>query len=410
MDKRRFLRGSLGTGLCLTLPDLWAADKWGADQGYPSGWGPLWQPPRFEAYTEYRVGNYTGGFEAMFLHHTIAPSGAVSPLRHAERPVQYRWGFSNKSAQDYVDQWPVSSLLIARDGEIFFESYAMGRNAAMRMTSWSMAKSVTSLLLGIAIDQGLVRSLDDVPQTYVPQLQGTLHGGIPIRHLINMSSGADVVHERDPVRIDVPALLGAINARTVGTDLERVVRQWSGKLEEPGVRFNYNELCPLTIGMVIRSVSGMSLAEFAEKFLWKPLGAEAAATWLTDSKGKEYNCIGFAARTRDWARLGQMVAQNGRMQEAQIVSADWIKECAQWWPQDRQVAWGQARGDTGYKNFFWHPKQDGSWMVMNGHHGQRVIVDRNSRTVLVQTAVNHEGPWQRELYSLFEAATQITGG
>lgn len=277
----------------------------------------------------------------------------------------------------------------------------------MRMTSWSMAKSVTSLLFGIALDKGLIGSLDDPAHRYVPSLQGTLHGAIALRHLLNMSSGADVVHERDPVRIDVPALLGDIRSRTVGTDAERVVREWTGKLEEPGLRFNYNELCPLTIGMVLRSVSGMSLSEFAQQHLWQPMGAEAQATWLTDSKGKEYNCVGFAACTRDWARLGQLVAQKGQMNGRQVVSADWMDACAQWGPQDRQVSWGQARADTGYKHFFWHPKRDGSWMMMNGHHGQRVIVDRVSRTVMVQTAVDHAGPWQREFFALFEAATQI---
>jgi CubicO group peptidase (beta-lactamase class C family) len=90
----------------------------------------------------------------------------------------------------------------------------------MRLTSWSMAKSVTSLLVGIALDQGLIRSLDDLPQDYVPELQGTLHGQVPLRHLLNMSSG---------------------------TDVNRVVREWRSKLEAPGVRYNYNELCPLTM-------------------------------------------------------------------------------------------------------------------------------------------------------------------
>ena len=407
MDKRNFLQAGLASGLYLMSTPIWAGDKWGAELAYPSGWGPVGQPAKWEAYPEYRAGNYSGGFEEMFLHHTISPAAVASPLQSSPAAIRYRWGFGKKSAEDYVNDWPLTSLLIARDGEIFFEAYRMGRDAKKRMTSWSMAKSVTSLLFGIAMDQGLIRSLDDLPQSYVPQLEGTLHGSIPIRHLLNMSSGADVVHERDPLRIDVPAILGDIKSRTTGTDVERVVRQWTGKLEEPGVRFNYNELCPLTIGMVLRTVSGMTLSEFAEKHLWQPMGAQAKATWLTDSRGKEYNCVGFAACTRDWARLGGLIAQNGRLQDKQIISSAWINACSQWGTNDRQVAWGQARGDTGYKNFFWHPKRDGSWMVMNGHHGQRVIIDRISRTVMVQTAVSDEGAWLREFYALFEAATQI---
>jgi len=407
MKKRQFLQSGLACALApWALTPAQAADPWGASLGYPTGWGPADQLPRWEAYPAYRAGNFSGGFEKMFPHHTVKAGPVVSPLEEAPREIRYRWGLSRRSADDYMDQWPVTSLLIARDGRILHERYRMQRTPDMRMTSWSMAKSVTSLLMGIAIDQGLVRSVDELPETHVPALQGSLHGGVPIRHLLNMSSGADVVHERDPARIDVPAILGAPRARTVGTDLERVVQQWNTRLEPAGTRFNYNELCPLTLGMVIRSASGLTLAEFAQRHLWQALGAEGDATWLTDAKGKEYNCVGFAARTRDWARLGQLVAQEGRMGERQVVSARWIQDCASWGPQDSQVAWGQARADTGYKNFFWHPRRDGRWMVMNGHLGQRVIIDRVSRTVMVQTAVNHEGPWLKEFYALFEAATQ----
>jgi hypothetical protein len=71
------------------------------------------------------------------------------------------------------------------------------------------------------------------------------------------------------------------------------------------------------------------------------------------------------------------------------------------------VSWGQARPDTGYKNFFGHPRKDGNWMVMNGHHGQRVVIDRVTRTVAVQTALSHEGPWQKEFFALFESAVQL---
>jgi CubicO group peptidase (beta-lactamase class C family) len=177
---------------------------------------------RWEGYPAYRAGNYSGGFEAMFRHHLIAaPARAqVNPLQATPVAVNYRWGFGRRSVQDYLDQWPVSGLLIARQGRVWSDHYRFGRDATMRLTSWSMAKSVTSLLVGIALDQGLIRSLDDLPQDYVPELQGTLHGQIPLRHLLNMSSG---------------------------TDVNRVVREWRSKLEAPGVRYNYNELCPLTM-------------------------------------------------------------------------------------------------------------------------------------------------------------------
>ena len=417
MSRRRdLLLAAPGAALLAAAGGAWhkpvlaqPAGDWGGPQGYPMGWGPAGQVPRWEAYPAYRAGNYSGGFETMFRHHLIAAPAQASPLQVTPVAVNYRWGLVRRGVQDYLDQWPVTGLLIARQGRIWAEHYRFGRDATQRLTSWSMAKSVTSLLVGIALDQGLIRSLDDLPQDYVPELQGTLHGQIPLRHLLNMSSGADVVHERDPVRIDVPALLGWPQARTVGTDVNRVVRTWRDTLEAPGVRFNYNELCPLTLGMVLRTVSGGSLAQFAQAQLWQPMGAESDASWLTDVLGREYNCVGFAARLRDWARLGQLVAQQGKIQGRQIVSKTWLADCASHGPQDAQVRHGTMRAEMGYKNFFWHPRPGGAWLMMNGHHGQRVLIDRASQTVLVQTALSHEGPWQRELFALFEAAIATPG-
>ena len=417
MSRRRdLLLAAPGAALLAAAGGAWhkpvlaqPAGDWGGPQGYPMGWGPAGQVPRWEAYPAYRAGNYSGGFETMFRHHLIAAPAQASPLQVTPVAVNYRWGLVRRGVQDYLDQWPVTGLLIARQGRIWAEHYRFGRDATQRLTSWSMAKSVTSLLVGIALDQGLIRSLDDLPQDYVPELQGTLHGQIPLRHLLNMSSGADVLHERDPVRIDVPALLGWPQARTVGTDVNRVVRTWRDTLEAPGVRFNYNELCPLTLGMVLRTVSGGSLAQFAQAQLWQPMGAESDASWLTDVLGREYNCVGFAARLRDWARLGQLVAQQGKIQGRQIVSKAWLADCASHGPQDAQVRHGTMRAEMGYKNFFWHPRPGGAWLMMNGHHGQRVLIDRASQTVLVQTALSHEGPWQRELFALFEAAIATPG-
>jgi CubicO group peptidase (beta-lactamase class C family) len=161
--------------------------------------------------------------------------------------------------------------------------------------------------------------------------------------------------------------------------------------------------------MVLRAVSQTSLAQFAQTQLWQPMGAEADASWLTDALGREYNCVGFAARLRDWARLGQLVAQQGEMGGRQIVSKAWLTDCTSHGPQDQQVRYGSMRADMGYKNFFWHPRPGGAWLMMNGHHGQRVLIDRASQTVLVQTALSHEGPWQRELFALFEGAIATPG-
>jgi len=405
VDKRQFIHAGLslagvaGVQALTWLPSrarAQAADKWGASRGYPIGLaGGLNREP------VYRVGNYSGGFEQSFAHRQIAPSAAPSPWRESPvDDVRYRWGFSQKSPDDYLASWPVTGLLVARDGQILLERYRFERTAAMRLTSWSMAKSVTSLLLGICLDRDLIASYDDEAQKYLPELRGTLHGGVTLRNLSNMSSGAAVLHDRDNNFIYPGAFMGP------ASDIGRVVANWNQRAEEQGRRYNYNELCPLTLGMVIRRVTGRSMSEFAQEALWQPLGAQDMATWTTDSKRNEFNCVGFAATLRDWGRLGTLVANRGRAGTTQVVSEKWVHEFTTWGPLDTQVRHGVPAPHFGYKAHMWHNRPDGSRLYFNGHHGQRVVVDMPTRTVLVQTAVEHEGNWQAEMFAMFEAFTK----
>ena len=327
--------------------------------------------------------------------------GSEDPLVNRPRvDVSYRFNGSLRTPTDYMASAPITGLLIARRGEIWFEKYQFGRTAEMRMMGWSMSKSVTSLLLGIAIDRKLIASLDDRASLYVPALAGCLHGETSLRDLLNMSSGADVVHETSNNLIYPAALTGP------RADIESTVRNWNARREAAGSRFNYNELCPLTIGMVVRAASQKSLSEFAEEFLWRPMGAEANATWLTDAHRNEFNCIGFAACLRDWSRLGRLVAQRGHMNGSQIVSTEWMDTYGRWGANEAQVRYGalSTHSAAAYKNFFWHTKADGTRPLFSGAEGQRVLIDIPTQTVLAQTGVEGSGEWQREIYALFQAA------
>ena len=373
-----------------------AAADWEQRFGYPTGWGPS----RNWTDKNYRVGNYSGGYEQMFRARTIAAPQTASPLLPLSTQGEKAFDALAIRATTYMRAWPVSGLLIARRGTVLFEAYQFDRKPDMRMTSWSMAKSVTSLLLGICIDRGLVKSLDDKAEAYAPMLAGTLHGGTTLRNLANMSSGADILHDRDNPSLYPRAFLNPTS------DLETAVRGWNQRLEPQGARYNYNELCPLTIGMVIRQVTGKPMAVFCEEALWQPMGAEGSATWLCDGQGREFNCIGVGARLRDWARLAQLVAQRGEINGQQVISAAWIDECASWSTADAQVRYGSALPRAGYKCFFWHGQADGNWMMMVGHDGQRIIIERRTQTVLVQTGVDQSALWVPTLSEIMTAAAR----
>jgi len=395
MLRRDFLLAGVGATFSA---NVLAQDKWGASQGYPIG-VPIESEP------SHRVGNYSGGLEKLYPHSVITASAKPTNFNEAYvKNLKYRDGLFSHTPDHYLDNWPVTGLLICRGSDILLEQHRFDRTAEMRMTGWSMSKSVTSLLLGICLDRKLIASYDDPAEKYVPALAGTLHGSITLRNLGNMSSGADVDLARDDDAIFQQCLMGP------DTNIFRTVAGWNRRREDQGQHFNYNELCALTVGLVIRGVSGMSLSEFAQQALWQPMGAEADATWLTDSHKVEFNCIGYAARLRDWARLGNLVAHRGRSGNTQVVSEAWIDECTHWGERDQQVRVGYAtRWGAGYKAFMWHIKSDGSMPYFNGHHGQYVMIHMPTKTVLVQTCVEDFGKpvWQTELFSIFEAATNL---
>lgn len=400
MQRRTFVAAMGATPALHPLLAAAQDDPWGAEAGYPTGWGT---PRGLSREKRLYVGNFSGGFETMLPNNTIQ-CGAEDPLRDKPRTdLRYRLNGVARSPDDYMAAWPVTGLLIARRGEVWFEKYQFGRSADMRMTGWSMSKSVTSLLLGITVDRGKITSLEDTAAKYVPSLAGTLHGETSLRNLMNMSSGADIVHEQGNNTLYPAALTGP------RANIEQTVHTWNTRREPAGTRFNYNELCPLTIGMVLRAVNGMSMSEFAEQALWKPLGAEANATWLTDAHHNEFNCIGFAARLRDWSRLGRLVAQRGYANGRQIVSREWMESYSRWEANEAQVRYGALGKPAGaaYKGFMWHAKANGSWPLFSGAYGQRVLVDLETETVMVQTAVDEVGDWAREMFMLFQGAVGV---
>jgi hypothetical protein len=232
--KRRNLVATLLCTPWLADTAFAAASDWVQHFSYPSGWGP----GRDWTDKARRIGNYSGGFERMFPTHSIATSAPASPLRVELRdppPFTSSTGATG-TFNAFLETWPTTGLLIARKGTILFERYQFDRTPDMRMTSWSMAKSVTSLLLGICIDRGLVRSLDDTPDMYVPELKGSMHGGITLRNLSNMSSGAAILHDRDNTWLYPKMLTGR------SADCEAAVREWTG--DPQGQRWHFGAVLP----------------------------------------------------------------------------------------------------------------------------------------------------------------------
>ena len=405
MHKRQFL---VGAAAALAAPS-WALDTWGEKAGFPTGWGPPGAQQKWEGYPEYHVGNFSGGLESMFAHRVIQASPDPSPLISAPRKIKANFFMD---AADYANQFNRSGLLIARGSEIWHEQYRFNRSAEMRFFGWSMTKSVVGLLVGIALNEGKFSAVDDLIANYVTQLQGHAFADITLRNLLNMTSGIAICEAFCSPNTGFErygySQIGYSPRRGEGTDQRQGVMRFKwGLSDAPGTRFNYTDMCPLLMAWALESAYQEALPVIAEQKLWQPMGAQNNATWLTDASGFTFSGAGFSATLRDWARLGLLVAQHGAVQGRQLVPRAWLKETSQHSASERAASYGVARPQRGYKNFFWHHSADGQVLRMAGNHGQNILMDQRTGTVLVQAAPGYENGADEMMFALFKAACAL---
>lgn len=344
----------------------------------PASRANWWQPA-------YAVDSFSRA-DGIFGHNVARKSPTPSPWKRAAKEPDYRYdgapqlGGGRHDLDGYLARNPTTGLLIAQGDTILVERYQYGRTEAHRFLSFSMAKTVTAMLIGIAVAEGKIRSIEDPAEAYVPGLAGTEYGRTPLRHLLTMSSGVQFREEYDGA--DDSAKLSAATIMRYGPGGAAAVRQFDTRIAAPGARFSYASAETQVLGLVLREAIGQPIAEYLAERIWQPIGAEADATWLTDAAGQEATYSSFNAVLRDYARLGMMLANGGRVGERQIVPADWLALATRPHFSNRQT-----RGYYGYGFQTWiFPDNDGSF-AFQGVRGQAIYVDPRQKLVMVHTAV-----------------------
>jgi CubicO group peptidase (beta-lactamase class C family) len=361
---------------CAAEPDEEALGK---SAGYPLGlrWSVM----------SNRVGSWSAldqvpGVAGQFVRR----GDSVTPLPHAtpapEIKFRYRnWGYT---LDDYLARRRITGLLILKNGQIVAERYRYGRSETARFLSFSMAKSVTSILIGVALDKGVIASLDEPAGQYAKELAGSAYGATSIRHLLRMSSGITFT-ERYDGHDDVAKLSHSF--ATGSPSVVSVLRSFSERHSPPGAKFVYASAETEVLGRVLTGATGRSMADLTTEWLWQPLGAEADAFWChgRDLQAAAYFC--FNASLRDWGRLGMLMAQDGKVGERQIVSSAYLREATEIARQPAAFAPYKATPYFGYGYQFWlHPLKERSF-AFQGVHGQTLFVQPGSGIVMVQTAV-----------------------
>lgn len=319
--------------------------------------------------------------DRLFTTRVVPRSGSVWQLPRADRPLDFTYSFKGTiyTPDQFLERTYTNAMLVMRDGKIVSEIYRNNTDERTRFIGWSMTKSITSILIGCALSEGRIKSLDEPIVRYLPELKGGGYDGVTIRQIMQMRSGVDYEERYDfekpgtAARNHVAALVKNV-ARFV--DAARTVR----RIHPPGEFFQYKTLDTAVLGWLIERVSGGStVAAYTAQRLWEPLGAEQPGFYIMDGQpgvGREFSGAGFNATLRDYARIGQMMLNGGKANGNQIVSPEWVKESTA-----SSGTSGSQRG--GYGLQWWLLGEQGGYSAI-GLQGQFIYVDPKSKTVVVK--------------------------
>ncbi|MFN3569125.1 MAG: serine hydrolase domain-containing protein [Polaromonas sp.] len=358
-------------------------ERLGKAQDYPLGTAATWY------YNPYRVGAWSALDKVPGVRtRTVARAAQASPLPHAAQPtaISYRYRNIRYTLADYLERQRATGLLVLKNGEIVAEHYRYGRKDDARFLSFSMAKSVTSLLVGQAQARGLIASLDDPAEKYVTALAGSPYGATTVRQLLRMSSGLTFTERYDGTD-DISRLSRAgAGAPGAGMPLD-VLRSITTRHSPAGDKFVYASAETDVLGRVLAAATGKSVAELTSEWLWKPMGAEHEAFWRISSDGQEQAYGAFNASLRDWGRLGLLLANDGKAGAQQLVPADYLLDATDPARQPEAFRPRKATPYFGYGYQFWLLPMKQRSFVMQGIHGQGLYVQPSSGVVMVLTSV-----------------------
>ena len=316
---------------------------------------------------------------------------------------------------EYLRRRHVRAFIVMRDDTILYERYLEGYGPATTSSSFSVAKSVTSGLLGRALESGAIRSLDDSVTTYVPELaRNTAYRGVTIRHLLGMESGIAYTRTNGHAWHDVRSGDAQF---FYTTNLERSLMN-QHREDPPGLRWAYKDSDAELLGLILTRATGRTIARQLEEGIWRPMGAEFDASWDLDHKdGHEHVASGLNATARDLVRFGRLYLEGGARQGVQVLPHDWVVASTtldRSRPEPEVVTWWQMQ----HQHYWWIPMQN--WdaerdFFVDGSRGQRIYVHPRSRVVVVQLANEsaQEFPFRKIVHYLmgepFRYPTSIPG-
>jgi len=408
-------QGLFAQSLVVIKPDGPRAEQLGRGSGYAACAQPLIKP-------ECRVGEWSGqGSKGAWRW--IEPAAQPLPLPDASNPpaITWRWGFGTRTIDDYLNEVQVTGLLIIKDGQVVAERYQYGRQPGMPMRSFSMAKTFTAMLVGIALDKGFIKSLDDRVADYWPEIAQSAYGQTTLRNLLRMGSGVRFKELYNWTPDDDIFVWGQLlyhpNNRNSPQRLEAHLNAKKEREAEQGIRFKYASIETDILGRVLLRATGKTASELTQAWIWQPMGAEHRAAWTVTEID---NAAGFAgnfnASLKDYGRFGMLLANDGVINGQTIIPKAYLLEATDANQQPRAFQPKVATNYMGYGYQTWLLPYKTRTFALQGIHGQTIYVQPSTKIVMVQTAIYDKASGAQDLKpflyrgALWEGVLNSLGG
>jgi CubicO group peptidase (beta-lactamase class C family) len=315
---------------------------------------------------------YIAALDSFFLSRTVKAGSRAHVLEQGRALAAFE---SGGPRADYFEQFMtaqrVRGVLVLQDGKIRLERYVSPHSPTTRWNSFSIAKSVTSTLVGAAMKDGAINSLDDPVTRYIKTLRGSAYDEVTVRQLLTMTSGVKWNEDYTDVNSDVARMYA--QAPDQGFDMTVSYVRKLPREAPPGTKWLYKTSETNLVGVLVSEATGKPLADYLSDKIWRPYGMERDAEWMIDDVGHEQGgcCLGMTLR--DYGRFGQFILDGARIDGQAIVPDDWLAEATR-----SQVSTG---GNSGY-GYQWWIRDDGTFEG-RGIYGQTLHIDRARRLVIV---------------------------
>jgi CubicO group peptidase (beta-lactamase class C family) len=318
--------------------------------------------------------------EHIFKTHTIKRGKTVHPLPVAAKQIAPTVTYNGKTStiDEYMAADRISGLLVIKDGKIVLEKYALGRKPTDRWTSFSVAKSVTSTLVGAAIQDGKIKSLNDPVTRYITDLKGSAYEGVTVRQMLMMSSGVKWNEDYVDPNSDVAKAGDKVTEPGVNPMVSYLRKL--PRAHEPGTTWHYNTGETDLVGVLVSKATGETLAQYASEKIWKPYGMEQDAVWMTDPGGQERGGCCISMTLRDYGRVGLFIAGGGVANGKQIVPKGYLADATK-----REITSKEINEGAGGYGYFWWIRPNGSYQAV-GIFGQAITTFPAEHLIIVQNS------------------------